>query len=278
MNDGRNERAHMKRIILPIASLLLFFLVVSLVPASGPHPFSIGEKIHYKIYGAGLYLGNQEVELQSMETLDGAEVYRLWGRTTGTKIVNMIYHLDDKWMVFINRKSLLPMRMEKTIWEGKKKGFVVYEIDQEMQQVLVKNITENKEDRHEGENIIFDMFTLAYYYRHNHEQFDELFTFDFLETNGLLTAQFQNEGIVEITVPTISKHHKFQAFKMQQVGGIGIEIYVSADELRLPLKLVSNAILPKRKRLVLEMFLDQYMPGMDQDEEEIPWIYRHIGY
>jgi hypothetical protein len=262
----------MKKLYHALSICFMCILTTGVLHAEYDHPFSVGEKITYKIYGAGLHLGNQEVELRSIENLNGKEVYRLYGRTWGTRIVNLFYHLDDKWMVFIDRETLLPVKLEKTIWEGKEKGFVEYEIDQENHRVVVKNITKNKEDVHEGEYPIFDVFTLAYFYRYNHEQFDEMFTFDFLETNGLLTSQFKNEGLVDLRVSTISKSKALKAFKMKQVGGVGIEIYVSADELRLPLRLVSNAELPRDKKLVLEMYLTNYTPG--EDHGDIPVIYK----
>jgi hypothetical protein len=190
--------------------------------------------------------------------------------------MNLFYRVDDKWLVFLDRKELLPLRLEKDMWEGKRKAYLVYHIDQQEKRVVFENRTAGSSKEKEAENLVFDLFTLAYYYRQFPEQFENVFTFDFLEERNLKTIQFKNEGKVMIRVIPISNKDKIPAYKMKQIGGIGIEIYVSTDELRIPLKIVTPARLKKGRKLNIEMNLEKYSPG--EGQHEVPLLYRYLTF
>ena len=61
-----------------------------------------------------------------------------------------------------------------------------------------------------------------------------------------------------------------------QVGGIGIEIYVSTDHLRIPLKVVTPVRLKKGRKFNTELNLHKYQPGKGQTE--IPELYRDLVF
>jgi hypothetical protein len=240
------------------------------------HIFSVGEKIGYQVNAANLYLGNHIVELRAIDRLDGREVYKLHGLTTASKFMNLFYKVDDKWLVFIDRARLIPLRLEKDMLEGKREAYLVYHIDQDGRHVVFENRSSGEVKEKESQHLVFDVFTLAYYYRQFPEQFDGMFTFDFLEEGGLQTVQFRNEGEVDIRVIPMAGTKKLRAYKMKQVGGIGIEIYVSTDELRLPLKIVTPAKLKRGRTLNVEMNLEKYRPG--ENNADIPQIYRDLSF
>jgi hypothetical protein len=244
--------------------------------ADSPYVFSVGEKIGYRLTAAGFFIGNQTTMLESVEQLDGREVFVLRGYTESSRFMNLFYRVDDKWLVFLDREELVPLRLEKDMWEGKRKAYLVYHIDQQGKRVVFENRTTGSSKEKEAENLVFDLFTLAYYYRQFPEQFDNVFTFDFLEERDLQTIQFKNEGKVKIRVDPISEEDKIPAYKMKQIGGIGIEIYVSADELRIPLKIVTPARLKRGRKLNVEMNLENYTPGEGQDE--VPSLYRRLAF
>jgi len=265
-------KVRMMLLVSAVASLCFW----SLRAEEYSHVFSVGEKILYQVNTLGLYMGNQIVELRSIEQLDGRDVYVLHGHTEGSKFMNLFYKVDDKWLVFIERKSLVPLLLEKDMWEGNRQAYLVYHIDQEGRRVVFDNMTTGSSDEKEAQNLVFDVFSLAYYYRQFPERFDGVFTFDFLEERNLKTVQFRNEGEVEIKVLPISKQKKLSAYKMKQVGGIGIEIYVSNDELRIPLKIITPAKLKKGRTLNVEMNLEKYRPG--EGVVEVPELYRDLAF
>jgi hypothetical protein len=240
------------------------------------HVFRIGEKIGYQLHAKGFYLGDQTVELESVDKLNGREIYKLRGLTLSTRFMNLFFPVDDKWLVYIDRHELMPLKLEKDMLEGKNKAYLIYYIDQETKRVVFENVTAGTVEEKEGENPVFDLFTVIYYYRQNPKAFDNGYTFDFLEEKGLLTVQFKNEGETKIKVPSISNKRNTPAYKLMQVGGIGIEIYVSTDDLRIPLKVVSPVRMRKQRKFNIEMNLHKYQPGRGQGE--VPELYRDLTF
>jgi hypothetical protein len=221
-------------------------------------------------------MGNQTIELQSAQSLDGREVLLLYGHTDSSRFMDLFYEVDDKWYIYLEKDRVLPLKVEKDMLEGKRKSYLVYQIDQDNSRVLFRNTTNGNSKEMEAQNLVFDVFSMAFFYRQYPERFNSVFTFDFLEEWGLQTVQFKNEGSVELAVSSISQNHKLPALKMKQIGGIGIEIYVSDDELRIPLKIVTPAKLKRGRTLKVEMNLEKYAPG--QGTGEVPWPYSSLDF
>ena len=96
-----------------------------------PHVFGVGEKIGYQLHAKGLYLGDQTVELESIDQLDGRDVYKLRGFTMSSRFMNLFFPVDDKWLVYIDRLKLMPLKLEKDMLEGKNQAFLIYYINQD---------------------------------------------------------------------------------------------------------------------------------------------------
>ena len=248
----------------------------SSLAGDSPHVFGVGEKIGYQLHAKGLYLGDQTVELESIDQLDGRDVYKLRGFTMSSRFMNLFFPVDDKWLVYIDRLKLMPLKLEKDMLEGKNQAFLIYYINQDEKRVVFENATTGNIEEKEGKHHVFDLFTMIYYYRQNPQAFDEGYTFEFLEEKGLLTVQFKNEGETRIKVIPISNRKKIPAYKLMQVGGIGIEIYVSTDELRIPLKVVSPVRMKKERKFNIEMNLNKYKPGEGQGD--VPEIFRDLSF
>jgi len=256
--------------------IIVFLLIGSFVFAGNDLPFSPGEKLQYSIHAASFYVGKQIIELEKTDRYGAVDVYRLNGRSRTSPFISIFYRLDDKWIVFMDRNTLLPLRVEKDMVEGKNKGYITYTIDQTTGNVLIESADGGTKTTVAAKNIVLDLFSLIYYYRKDPALFDTLFTFDFLEAKNVRTVHFQNAGDAEILVPKISKIDKLQVIKLQQVGGIGIEIYIGKDELRLPLKLVVPSKLPRKKRMIIQFNLEKYAPG--EQQSNVPIMYKKLSF
>ena len=242
------------------------------VPKESLVPFTVGEKLRYAIYAKGWKVGFQSIELDSIQDHKGVSVYLIKGLSKTTALLSIFYRLDDHWSIYMDRSSLLPLRVEKDWKEGKKEGYYLYDIDQGEKTVLLQNKISGKIKTMNAQNSILDLFSLIYYYRMNHREFNETYAFDFLESRSVKTVYFQNDGITEIRIPQISATQMFSVRKLKQVGGVGMEIFISNDHLSLPLKIIAPSKLPKDKVLDIEFILDTYEPG--PDITDIPWVYR----
>jgi hypothetical protein len=239
-------------------------------------PFSVGERLRFFIYASKLYVGYQTVDFVGVEEFEGSEVYKICGISRSSFLLSIIYRLDDKWTVFIDKDTLLPVRVEKDMTEGRDTGFFVYDINQEESTVKIHDRTNNKTEVVSSENLIFDLFSLIYYYRGNPAPFESKFTFDFLEPHALHPVEFVDRGVEQIIIPRISKKRTVSARKLQQIGGIGIEIFVSDDDLRVPLKMIVPSILPGNRKLLIEFYIDRFAPG--KGHKGTPDQYRSLAY
>jgi hypothetical protein len=266
----------MKARILFYSLIGIIFFKALLIADQSTAPFSTGEKIRWAVHAAGFYMGTQTIEIVSVEEYGGTEVFKIFGHTKSSPFIGIFFRIDDKWTVYTERETILPLRMEKDMIEGKKRGYFVYDIDQQEKTVLIQNKTKNTNKNVVADNLILDMFSLVYYYRKYPQRFNDAFTFDFLEERSVETVQARIEGDEEISVPKVTRTQKLPAVKLKQIGGIGIEIYVSADDLRLPLKLVLPSKLSKKREILVEFYLEKYTPGVEQ--VEIPRLYKKLVF
>jgi hypothetical protein len=237
-----------------------------------PPPFFVGEKLTYAIYAAKWKVGYQTIEIDSLREKDGRQVYVLKGVSRSSTLLSIVYRLNDQWTIYMDRDTLLPLRVEKDWQEGRDEGYYIYDIDQENQSVVLQNVKEGKNKNMTAKNTVFDLFSLVYFFRSNHPQFDDGFTFDFPESRGVKTVHFKNEGSMEVRIPQIAVNHTINVRKLQQIGDVGIEIYISDDDLRIPLRILVPSKLPKNRVLEVEFILKEFEPG--EGQEVLPDVYR----
>jgi hypothetical protein len=259
--------------------LISFFIIYLSIISTGfasdvGTAFSVGEKLRYNIYASGIYVGYQIIELKTEETIDGVETYVLKGLSKTAAYISIFYRLNDKWVIYIDKNTFLPVRIEKDYVEGKKEGYYIYDIKQEDNLVILHNENKGTEKYIKSKNNVFDLFSLIYFFRNNSAVIEENFTFDFLEPRSVKTVHFKDEGEVQVSVPKISSDSTIPVHKITQIGGLGIRIFVGADDLKLPLKMIVPAKLKGKKRMNVEFILDKYSPG--KDHKNVPIKYDRL--
>jgi hypothetical protein len=236
--------------------------------------FSVGEKLRYNIYASGIYVGYQIIELEKVTTIDGVETYVLKGLSKTAAYISIFYRLNDRWVIYMDKNTYLPVRIEKDYVEGKQKGYYIYDIRQDDNLVILHNKNTGKEKLIQSQNTVFDLFSLIYFFRNNSAVIEEEYTFDFLEPKSVRTVHFRDEGKKEVNVPKISSDQKIQVREITQIGGVGIRIFVGSDDLKLPLKMIVPAKLKGKRKMNVEFILDRYSPG--ENHKNVPVIYDRL--
>ena len=265
------------KVILPLLYIAFNLIFISILTSnsalsSDDLPFSPGEVLEYKIYASGFTVGYQTIKVSEIRDYKGKKVLVVNGRSKTSPFVSIFYRLDDKWIIFIDMESLLPIRVEKEIVEGRRKGYLIYEIDQLSKEVIIKSKDGKKVKDLKFKNELFDLFSLVYYFRVFPEKFNSEFVFDFLEERAVRTVRFKRESDVKIKVSAISRKRYINAVRIKQVGGIGIKIIVGKDNLRLPLKMIVPSKLPRKKKLDIVFYINSYKPG--NGIKNVPAVYR----
>jgi len=152
---------------------------------------------------------------------------------------------------------------------------MLYRIDRDSRQVDMVNRDTGESKKVPFTHEVFDLFSVIYYLRSNPLELEEGFTFDFLEERRVKTARLVKGGEAMVSIPAVRGGVRIRALKLI-VEGEGIEVYVSTDELRLPLKLAVDASLPGGRDMPIEFLLERYNPG--ELQRSIPPVYRGLRF
>jgi len=256
-----------------VAGLTLVYLF-ALFKILYAQPFSSGEKIEYKIYASGFSVGYQIIEVSGTEKVEGKEVWVIKGRSKTSPFLSIFYRLDDKWEVLIDKETLLPIIVKKDVLEGRRRDYLIYNINQTKKIVNISNRKGKKIKEIKYKNNLFDLFSLIYYFRARPEQFGNDFVFDFLEEKSIRTVHFKRDKNLNVVIPTISRKKAVKAISITQIGGIGINIIVGRDIIRLPLKMIVPSKLPGNRKLNVIFSISKFTPG--DINLSIPSYYRKI--
>jgi len=245
------------------SGVILIFLVLFITNTGlSDSLFSVGEKLKYNIYAAGIRVGYQLIELKDIKKLNGREVYVLRGHSKTTPLVSLLYRLNDRWEILMDKEKLVPLRIEKDMVEGREKGFIVYEINQNDLTVTIHNIDKSRIKTVNAENPIFDFISMVYHFRsvapvYNKE--GDKITFDFLEPKTVRTVTFMNMGSSSLEIKQLSSK-PFITSRYKQTQSPGIEFFVHSSDSFLPLKMEVEAKLARKLRIKIEVLLEEYRP------------------
>jgi len=222
----------------------------------------VGEKLKYTIYAAGIKVGYQLIEVKDVKKINGREVYILRGHSKTTPLVSLLYRLNDRWEVTMDKENLLPLRIEKDMLEGKDKGFIVYDINQNNLTVTIHNVEKSRIKTVNAKNPIFDFISMVYHFRSvasTYKNEGDKITFDFLEPYSVRTVTFINMGNTNLDIKKLSSA-PFITCRYKQTQNPGIEFFVNNKDSYLPLKMKVNAKLANKLRIKIEVFLEEYKP------------------
>lgn len=125
----------MRRLLLsvPFACLLPF--------AAAALPFSPGETIKYKIVVMGIHVGYQEMTFKGPVEVDGRTLLYAVADTKSLSIIQTMfrYSLHDVIHVWMDPRTLLPVRVLKEIQEGSWTDRVTVDIDQGARTALYRD-------------------------------------------------------------------------------------------------------------------------------------------
>ena len=230
------------------------------------YEFKVGETLTYNIYAAGLKVGYQIIEVKGIKNINGRKVIELKGHSKSAPFVSLLYRLNDKWRILVDAESLKPIRIEKDMVEGKKSGFIIYEIDQENLKVIMTDVTNNRVKEIKAKNPVFDFISMVYKFRRDAALYSDIgkrITFDFLEPEKTRTVSFINVGESLIPNPISSKNKRNRTVRTivyKQTKKPWIIFYVDSNEGHLPLKMEVEAKLANALKIQIEVELKKYKP------------------
>ncbi|MFH1888916.1 MAG: DUF3108 domain-containing protein [Candidatus Omnitrophota bacterium] len=202
----------------------------------------VGERITYDVKMGGMRLGKASSNILANEKLNGRSLNVM---TMDTRLTNF----NDSEKIYSDPKTLLPVKVERNILNFISREKITEDYDQDNFTVTIIKRKGAKDQRLviKKEGHINNAVLLPYYVR----------SLPALEVGKIITANLPTRNleiklvaIEDVKVPAGT----FKAYRFQSTPK-HITIWISADERRIPLKIVGSGLMS------YSMFMREYTPG-----------------
>jgi len=108
-------------------------------------PFLVGEELVYHAYW-GVFNVAETVVRSSWDTYEGRRVIAVRIRTQGTSVIDKIYPVDDTIETLIDPATMLPIRFEKKLSEGRHRAHEITVFDHAAGKAHLHNVKRDKRE------------------------------------------------------------------------------------------------------------------------------------
>ena len=234
--------------------LLGILLISSFVSADRYRParidaFRPGETLEFRVHYGFITAGEAVIRVEpQVHTVNRRPCYKIEvsGRSTGA--FDMFTRIRDAWGTYVDTLAYVPQRAYRNIEEGKYRKYEVTEFDHARDTAVVVDARRQQEKRVAIPEGVFDLVSGSYYLRLL--PYERMRVGDTIRLDGLLENQLYHLKVVyqgrqmlktsdfgkveaHCLVPQMPNNKLFD-------GENAIEVFVSADRNRIPLKIRAN--------------------------------------
>ena len=224
-------------------------------------PFLIGEKVFYDVEFGRIKVGSVSSEVVEVIKIDGQDVYHILTRSKSTAWVSRIYRVNNLIHTYIDVQTLLPVKIERYIEEGFTKTHMVIDIDQKRRMAYFYE--DDKEDKViNTKSVVYDTLAAMYKLRQipirpNTDLYMQIIGGYRV---GRLKARMEPKRSEEVIF--LGRKKVLDVYPIKQIGGWEVEVLLSADRARIPVKVVAfNVKLLKLEILSLTGWIKEYDKG-----------------
>jgi hypothetical protein len=230
--------------------LCVLFLYGHAAAVEKPFPFAAGEKMTFVVKWTVIPAGFAEVEVLPVETIHGVESYHFVFKARTTEWIDKIYRVRERIDAFANKEMKQSILYIKDSVNGKKKRYVTVRFDWREKKAHYTNAFRKK--KRKPVSIIdgtFDPLSAFYYCRMIDLQKNN--TIECSITDGKKCVMGRARVIRRETIRIESGTYDTFLIKpeLKHLGGVfkkskkpELEVWVTADERRIPVKLRSKVL------------------------------------
>ena len=214
--------------------------------------FEPGEFYNFLVTWGVITGGSSSLSVQKLETLEGRPAYHIVSRANSSGIVDTFYHVHDTNESWLDVQSLLTVRYEKHIREGKYRIEEAGTLDQVLHRYAVHSyrIDKNTYDFKQG-NLppdILDVLGSLYYARTLPLAVGKSYTIDVFSGEKVWPLVVKVKKREKVKVPA----GKFDCFLVQPLlrepgifvaKGKKLEVWMTADERHMPVRMRSEVFI-----------------------------------
>lgn len=216
--------------------ILLFLTIV----VNAESPWRVGEKLKYDIWYNFMKGGEAHMEISELVKINGKSLYHITSVTRSTGLVDLIFSIDDRLESWVDPLTFHSHKFQKRIREGN------YKKDYSVRFDYQDSLAFSNQDTTRITPPIHDALSIFYYLRAAKLYQDKIFQVNNFDSDTLKNYKIKVKGLQEVKVPA----GRFVCYKLEPYSEQGelfekhqnkVTTYISADSIRLPVKITSDA-------------------------------------
>ncbi len=227
---------------------LIYSFLIPIFLFSESIPFHIGEILHYQASFAKVNAAVAQLKVVGLDTIENTPVYHVQFSAKTKGVMNYVFPIEDQIDLWIDKKSLLPLRVNSKIKEGKFRKQDDIFIPKDSNYLITNSDTININQP------IHSPYSLFYYIRKSNFHINKKNFIYTINSKKIRYLELQINDSVNVTVPA----GKFNCFKVTPVGldnkkfknNAEMSMLFSQDRYRYPVKIWLNM---KYGSLILEL-------------------------
>jgi len=241
-----------------IRRLLWLLEVVFLAAAgSGPSaaeelpPFRVGERLTYEVRLLGARAGQMTSVVQEKVSLGEIEAYHIVVNIRTTEAFSEIYRVNDEIHLYLNVRTLEPIRTDRFLEEGWWSGRIRVDFDQEGRKAYYASW--DKEGKFIGGKTLslpaptLDVASVAYFVRGKDLAGLGSFKLNILYETDPRTVEV---GVTPDQNVSLEGLGAFKTYMLRSLSYGNIALWISNDERRLPVMMITDGIRVSQDRFL----------------------------
>jgi len=217
----------------------------------------IGESFSYKIKWMGVSVGRFEARVAGETVYNDRPVYIMEMIGGTNRWTSMIYRIRDRFVSYVDKEKLVPLKLEVSRREGFYKKDAVTIFDHEKGIASFHNTLDNSRKDFAIPDNVVDLMSVFYQLRHRSISLKELQQFDVIFAETIFTVYGQAEEEAEYKLPN-GKHiaayysEPWALVDEKVVRDGKVNAYFSNDPFHIPLRITLKAPLFTKITATLE--------------------------
>lgn len=213
--------------------------------------FKAGEKLTYRVHYGWITAGTATLEVEEKPAMmHGRDCFRIVGRGITAKAFNAFFPVNDSYIAYVDRASLLPMKYQRQIDEGNFKSYTEVDFDHFQKKVFEKRNHEETIHEYEVPVNVQDVLSAMYYARtqdYTDAMPGDIYKFQNFIDRKVWDLDVEFIGYEDLKVDG-SKYRCVHLKPLVREGGLfqhegDLHLWISADENRIPIRIESGLVI-----------------------------------
>jgi len=231
------------KILIIISVIFIYSFSCAYALAYAPKELQVGEKFIYKVKWMGIPVGEIKAVVEAETFFQKREVFIIRCYVQTNRFMSMIYRIRDRFVSYIDKKELVPVRLEVSRREGFYKKDAVTLFDHNKGKAYFHNFLDDSSKEYDIPPEVQDIVSIFYRLRHKEIIFDEEHRYDVAFAETVFSIFGTAEEKMKISLSSGDSACVYFAEPYAKIGGDklnhgSMSTYISADEYQIPYRVV----------------------------------------